>query len=533
MRFLPVNLSSLIVELRDLDETLALFDALSASPLTGIEEIIPAARTLMIRFRPGLTDAKTLAQHIQRCDLAGQQRGTGRTVTIPVDYQGEDLPEVAEKLGISVQEVIRRHTENPYTVAFVGFAPGFAYMVSKTAQLHVPRRSTPRTKIPAGSVALAGEFSGIYPQASPGGWQIIGQTPLKMWDIERNEPALLLPGSNVHFVDMAASKVTVSLPSEMPKIDALSLTEPGTALTVISPGLLTLFQDLGRAGQASVGISESGAMDKSALRTANRIVGNPSDTPCLEITQGGFKARAEGLMVVAVSGAPCKVRIKTAQGERIETSCYQPFELCDGDEIALTQPVNGVRSYLAVRGGFIVSPSLGSCSFDTLAQVGPAPLQTGDRIAVAPVTHYDTVSVNEWPPAPFPAAGEIVTLDIVLGPRTDWFTEEAMVLLTAQLWQVTPQSNRIGLRLAGEQTLTRLVNKELPSEGTCIGAIQVPASGQPVLFLNDHPLTGGYPVIAAVADYHLDLAGQIPVGAMIRFNPVRQFLEIKGSDAAL
>ncbi|KLN47372.1 hypothetical protein AAY77_01675 [Providencia rettgeri] len=121
-------------------------------------------------------------------------------------------------------------------------------------------------------------------------------------------------------------------------------------------------------------------------------------------------------------------------------------------------------------------------------------------------------------------------MDVILGPRTDWFTKQAVGQLTDQLWQVTASSNRIGLRLSSEKPLDREQLQELPSEGTCIGAIQVPANGQPVLFLNDHPLTGGYPVIGAVCEYHLDLAGQIPVNAKIRFNPFGEFKVLQGSD---
>ena len=137
----------------------------------------------------------------------------------------------------------------------------------------------------------------------------------------------------------------------------------------------------------------------------------------------------------------------------------------------------------------------------------------------------NSIIVEEQPTLTLPKEGDIVTLDVVLGPRTDWFTADAIKTLTSQLWQVTPQSNRIGLRLLGETPLVREQQQELSSEGTCIGAIQVPISGQPVLFLNDHPLTGGYPVIGAVAEYHLPLAGQIPVNAKIRFNPITEFQE--------
>jgi len=139
------------------------------------------------------------------------------------------------------------------------------------------------------------------------------------------------------------------------------------------------------------------------------------------------------------------------------------------------------------------------------------------------VTQGAIVGLHELPPADLPALQQTVTLDVVMGPRTDWFTAEAVALLASQPWKVTPQSNRVGLRLAGEQPLVRANPAELPSEGTALGALQVPPSGQPVLFLADHPLTGGYPVIGAVATYHLDRAGQIPIGASVRFNPLHPF----------
>ena len=144
-------------------------------------------------------------------------------------------------------------------------------------------------------------------------------------------------------------------------------------------------------------------------------------------------------------------------------------------------------------------------------------------LPVRSVVRGAIVGLHEQPRADLPTTEQIVTLDVVMGPRTDWFTPEAVALLSSQLWKVTPQSNRVGLRLAGEEPLTRANAAELPSEGTALGALQVPPSGQPVLFMADHPLTGGYPVIGAVASYHLDLAGQIPIGASLRFNPIHPF----------
>ncbi|WP_156327382.1 5-oxoprolinase subunit B family protein, partial [Pseudomonas sp. NBRC 111128] len=162
MRFYPVSLDALLVELANLDETLALFDALQQAPIAGVQEIVPAARTLLVHFRPGFISREALAAQIAARDISASARQAGKLIEIPVHYNGEDLADVAQALGISTDEVIRRHTGRDYSVAFCGFAPGFAYL-SGGAGFVVPRRSTPRTRIPAGAVALAGGFSGIYP----------------------------------------------------------------------------------------------------------------------------------------------------------------------------------------------------------------------------------------------------------------------------------------------------------------------------------------------------------------------------------
>lgn len=526
MQFLPVNLSTFMIELQSLEETMALTDLLrDMSQQLAIEEIIPAARTVLVRFNPLTTEVNSLVSKITQLDVSATDLKLGQLVTIPVHYNGEDLANVAQYLGISVEEVIKRHTENEYQVAFCGFAPGFAYMVSKHAQLNVPRRPSPRIRIPAGSVALAGEFSSIYPQASPGGWQLIGVTETAVWDLQRDEPALFKPCYRVNYIDAAKSKVTHSLPRSQ-ILDKRPLAQD---LTIIATGLQTLLQDFGRKGQSALGISGSGAMDKSALRSANRIVGNAIDEAALEITQGGFKAQANKSLLVAVTGASCEIEITTTDNIKYLAPQYHPIHLAQGDIIRLGKTTAGVRSYLAMRGGLDVSPILGSCSFDTLAQVGPAPLVNGQTLAVKSLQPNTALSLSESPNFAYPAADDVVVLDIVLGPRTDWFTSQAVEVLTSQLWQVTAASNRIGLRLLGDTAIEREKHQELPSEGTCIGAIQIPANGQPVLFLNDHPLTGGYPVIGAVCEYHLDLAGQIPVNAKIQFNPIRAFQESERS----
>lgn len=537
MRFLPVNTHSLLVELADLDQTLALLESLQRDPVAGVLELVPAARTLLVSFDPLRLSAEQAVAAMATRDVTVRVERASRLIEIPVDYEGEDLAEVAQLLGVSPREVVQRHTGSEYTVAFTGFAPGFAYLTGGDPLLNVPRRKTPRTRIPAGAVGLAGTFSGVYPQASPGGWQIIGITPEAMWDIDRQPPALLQPGDRVRFVDQcvrparkAPAAAQASATPAAPVATASAAAAPaaaasGVEIEIVSPGLQTLTQDLGRPGQAGQGVSASGAMDRQSLRRANQLVGNTSDEACLETVGGGLQLRSHGDAVVAITGADVPVTLKDDTGRTFTLACNQPLALSASDRLTLGVPRAGARAYVAVRGGWQVAPVLGSRSTDTLANVGPAALAAGDRLAVNPVTRGAIVQDAACGVPTLPVAGETVVLDISMGPRTDWFTADAVQTLCEQDWLVTPQSNRVGVRLSGEQSLARAVEGELPSEGTPTGAIQVPPSGQPVLFLADHPLTGGYPVIACVAPYHLDLAGQIPVGARVRFNPIKPFAE--------
>ena len=525
MRFLPVSLDTILVELTGLDETLALFASLEAAPVAGIVEMVPAARTLMVRFRPERLTPGALAASLATRDLSAKAAPSEHLVEIPVRYDGEDLGDVAELTGLAVAEVVRRHTESEFTVAFCGFAPGFGYLVGGDPALHVPRRRSPRTRIPAGSVALAGAFGGVYPQASPGGWQIIGTTPLKMWDIESDPGALFQPGYRVRFFDMEKSGRTVSLPAPAVR-QAHTVPEDTPQFRVLAAPMPALFQDLGRFGQTGQGVSASGALDRGAFNAANRMTGNPVNTPCLELTLGGFSFRSNCRAVIGLAGAPSLVTVHNAAGRVRDYPTFRPIALEPGDVVTVGHPKRGTRAYLSVRGGFDVTPVLGSAATDTLAVVGPEPVTAGSVLVLRGGDGLSSVSMDELAAFDPPAAGEVVTLDVVLGPRTDWFTQKGIETLAGQLWQVTPQSNRVGIRLAGDVPLERRDSAELPSEGTATGAIQVPHSGQPVLFLADHPLTGGYPVIGTVADHHLDLAGQIPVNARIRFRPIAPFAEI-------
>lgn len=201
MRVLPYADAGLLVELADLDEVLALFAELVDTPPEGVVDLVPAARTLLLRIDPSRTDVAQVARAVRDANPRPGTRPDAGHLEVPVTYDGEDLAEVGRLTGLGERGVVEAHTSQEWTVAFCGFAPGFGYLVGTDDRLHVPRRATPRTKVPARAVALAGEFTGVYPRESPGGWQLIGHTTVQPWDIDRDPPALLLPGVRVRFVE--------------------------------------------------------------------------------------------------------------------------------------------------------------------------------------------------------------------------------------------------------------------------------------------------------------------------------------------
>ncbi|MPQ97033.1 carboxyltransferase domain-containing protein [Modestobacter sp. I12A-02628] len=205
MRVLPSGSTALLVELADLEEVLGLYAALVEEPLPGVVDVVPAARTVLLTVDPAATTLEAVQAAVRRTTPRTGRRGTGELLEVPVHYDGADLADVGELLGCDPDEVVRRHTAEEWTVAFCGFSPGFGYLTGAGAW-DVPRRATPRTRVPAGSVALAGEFSGVYPRASPGGWQLLGHTGLAVFDLSRDPAALLRPGTRVRFVDVGSGR---------------------------------------------------------------------------------------------------------------------------------------------------------------------------------------------------------------------------------------------------------------------------------------------------------------------------------------
>ncbi len=513
----------------------------------GIADVIPGAETVLVIFEPGRVGLQGLAGRLRALVADGvdgvserQGAGEGGVIEIPVVYDGPDLDEVAGLTGLSREQVIERHAAAEYLVGWLGFSPGFGYLTGLDPELHVPRRDSPRTSVPAGSVAIAGPLAAVYPSASPGGWRLLGRTAARLWDDRREPPAVLAPGRRVRFrpVDELGDPGDLFPPGTRVSDAPESATE--RFIEVVRPGPFAIVTDLGRPGYGHLGVPRSGAADPDSLRLANRLVGNPEDAAAVELTLGGATLRFAGPADsapawIAVTGAGTPVRLSPAPEAALadDSGLGVPFAVPNGATLTLGTPATAVRSYLAVRGGVAVAPVLGSRSADTLSGLGPSPLHAGDRLPVGGTEACGPIVADVAPRAAGSLAPgslargslgggslaggpEPAELRVVAGPRDDWFAPAAMDRLRAAVYEVTSDSNRSGLRLSGPD-LPRARRDELPSEGMPLGALQVPPSGQPILFLADHPVTGGYPVIAVVAGADVARAAQLRPGDTIRF----------------
>lgn len=540
---------ALLVDVGSLTAAMSWHGALTAAPLAGQVEVVAAARTVLVRF-----DADTAAEAAVASLSSLTPDGAGARSpcehVLDVVYDGEDLAEAARLLGLSPDGLVDAHTGTLWQAAFGGFAPGFAYCVPADggSPWDVPRLSEPRTAVPPGSVGLAGMFSAVYPRRSPGGWRLIGRTDAQLWNAEAEPPALLSPGDHVRYravrstaraSDPSATQVSdpsPALSSTSGSDDAAIGAEPATSgedprtdghcasaaprdgapviersvFRVDDPGLLTLVEDAGRPGRGDLGVSPSGFADRASARAANITVGNPPDAPVLEV-MGTARLTCLSDVAVAVAGAAGRETVT-------------PQLLRAGDTLTLEPALGLARTYVAVRGGVAAAADVGSASADVLSGLGPDPLFAGAQVAAA--VRGPSASVGHGTDNPAWArrlrddSGEAVVLRVVPGPRDDWFAPGELARFTSILWPVEAQSNRVGTRLTpaeDEEPLHRAREGELASEGTVTGTVQVPASGLPVVFGPDRPVTGGYPAIATVLDEDLDALAQLPPGARVRF----------------
>jgi KipI family sensor histidine kinase inhibitor len=566
------------------DRVLAIAEAVRALAVPGVADVVPALRSVLVVLsddgpRPDdvLDVLSRAADRAARAVGAQPDRRTGPhagpvvvppVVTVPVVYDGADLEDVAAWAGLTVPEVVARHAGREYVAAFVGFAPGFAYLQTVDASIAAPRLATPRTRVPAGSVALAGDLTAVYPEVSPGGWRLLGRTDVRFFDVDRNPPALVTPGARVRFVPVRSTEDVPRSrrPSPSPggPVDTARATirttgpergaagrdaqasgaadRPGPWVEVLAPGPLALVEDLGRRGLGDVGVGRSGAADRGALRLANRLLANPDEAAAIEVTMGGLGLRFGDDRLLVLTGAPCPAWLAGVPvGDRTVLRARA------GDVLRLGAPRAGLRAYVGVRGGIGVAPVLGSRSTDVLSRIGPPPLVAGVRLPLGapPLTFPLVDGAPEPRPQPGPArtasgscepddgrsAGAVLAVLTVLpGLRRSWFTEHALTVLAASTYSVHPNSDRVAVRLVGT-SIPRRAGGEYASEGLVRGAVQIPPDGRPVVFLSDHPASGGYPVLGVVRDADVDLLSQLRPGSRLRFTVVMEARSGRRPDA--
>jgi len=486
-------------------------------PPAGLIDVVPAFATLAVYFDPlhapaWETISAELAASVQRADAAVVSVDP-RTVIIPVCYGGEfgpDLAGVAAHTRLPADEVVAQHAGGDYLVHAIGFSPGFPYLGGLPAQLETPRRATPRRLVPAGSVGIGGVQTGIYPSATPGGWNIIGRTPAELFDAARREPALLRAGDRVKFravppEEFAALRENAGVQAATGAAPR-AVVPPAARIEVLRAGMFTTVQDLGRPGWRAMGVPLSGAADPFALRVANALVGNAESAAGLEFTLVGPELRFTRDAVVALTGAAFA-----------DLPRWRPCNVAAGTVLKLGVARDGCRGFLAIAGGIDVPAMLGSRSTYVRAQLGGKEgraLRDGD---VLPVTATTREIGNHWriDERILPGYSRTPVVRVVRGRHAGEFGEG---WLGAE-FKTSSRSDRMGVRLEGG-SLTRPAAADLVSLPVAPGTVQVPPDGQPIILLADAQTIGGYPQIAHVVSVDLPLVAQLRPGDRVRFQAV-------------
>jgi KipI family sensor histidine kinase inhibitor len=518
----PYGDSALLVEVDGATAAVGLVAALEEARAAGPEPpglgaVVAGAGNVVVRFDPAAPRPDLVEEWVREvADRPHHRDGTGpgRLVEVPVVFDGPDLETVATTNGLTPDRVVELLTGAELRVAFLGFSPGFPYLVGLPAELEtIARRPTPRTSVPAGSVAVAGGYAAVYPQSTPGGWQLLGHTGVRLFDPDRPPYATLRVGDAVRFTRSS----TTGFPPATDAGPARShpLRPPDVAARtaeILEPGLLSLLEDGGRRPVAALGIPESGAADGDSLRLANRLAGNGDGYAAVEITVLGPTLRFSDPVHLAVVGCrPGGVEVRV-DGHPMPSDAVLPVQR--GQVVYIGRVAAGLRAYLAVAGGFAGPEVVGSRSTDLLSGLGPAPLAAGDRLELgAPVRPRGLLAA----PARVAPPGAPTTIRVLPGPHG--FPAADLDRLTSVVWTVDGDSNRIGLRLrAADGPVVRMApDGEVDSTAMITGAVQVPPDGDPIILMPDHATLGGYPVIACVISADLAPLGQLRPGDTLAF----------------
>ncbi len=498
---------------------IAIADRIRTASMDGVLDVLATFRSVAVYFDPAIADRAAIRRALTAAVEIPAAPGGGREIEVPVVYGGEagpDLPALAVLRGLSEADVVALHAGRPYRVFMLGFLPGFPYMGSVDDRIAAPRQPTPRARVAAGSVGIAGAQTGIYPSASPGGWQIIGRTSVELFNPARSPAALFSPGDTVRFVPVSAAVVDADVGAASrrpdmgrlkpaPTLDAQPAPGLERILTVISPGLFTTVQDRGRWGHQSLGVPVAGPMDVVSHDAANSALGNDPASATLEVTLSGPEVRFEHGAWVVVTGANLGATL-----DGVALAPGVPRAARTGSLLRFGERRRGARAYVAVDGGIAAPLVLGSRATHVAGGIGRA-LAAGDRLALGTSPQGAPRPV---PQIELPSGG--ARLRVRRGPQDDGVPAPAMDLLHRSRFHITPQSNRMAYRLSGPR-LTLPPDAGMISDATFTGGIQVPPSGEPILLMADRQTTGGYPQVATLVAADIPRAGQLAPGDWIEF----------------
>ncbi len=511
-----------------------------AKDIAGVLEVLPTYCSVSIYFDEAICQISLLKDLAQKALQKSEEEKTestdsARTITIPVCYEDQefapDLEKVALHAKLSKEEVIKLHSSSDYLIYMMGFLPGFPYLGGMNPRLETPRLETPRTKIPAGSVAIGGAQTGLYPVESPGGWNIIGRTPLRLFDVKRKPFFLYEAGDKIRFLPITreefenfdeslwlaqvAGKSEASIETSGDTADSKEVYECGGGIKILEPGLLTSIQDSGITGFQKYGIGQSGAMDQISFALANQICGNEKNAACLETTLAGPSIRFVTACDFAITGAVFENA--TLDGMRIEMN--KKISAKAGSLLSCGFASKGLRSYIAFSGGLLVPKVFRSSSTNLKSKIGGymgRKLQADDQLAIGINKKNPLLVPYNKSTEGFIENKDVLLLDCIKSSQFDFFQEKIVKKFTDSIYTVSAESDRMGIRFAGQSL--ECGNTDIISDAIPFGAVQITSAGLPVVMAADRQTTGGYAKIACVKKSAMYRLAQALPGTKVRFN---------------
>ncbi|MDY6396538.1 MAG: 5-oxoprolinase subunit PxpB [Treponema sp.] len=528
--------------------------ALMTKDMPEIREIVPTYCAVSVYFDEKNCKSallKEIALEVLEKIDGEEEKSTGseRIITIPVCYETEefapDLRKVAAHAKLTSEEVIKIHSSTDYLIYMMGFLPGFPYLGGMEKCLETPRLETPRTKIPAGSVAIGGAQTGLYPVESPGGWNIIGRTPLKLFDLNRNPHFLYNSGDKIRFEPISRKEFedfdvyaendwlwkngfeaeavqhshSVVAGRKKPHEKNIPHYECGGGIKILVAGLLTTVQDKGTNGFQKYGISQSGAMDEMSFDLANSLCENPENRACLETTLCGPSLLFVTDCDFAITGAVFPEA--SLDGKPIEMN--RKIHAKAGSLLHCGFASKGLRSYIAFSGGVLVPEVFGSRSTNLKGRIGGfngRKLEAGDELALGFAGCHGKSMKESITPARkinpfFEQKEEVLILRCMKSSQTDSFSEDNLRNFTRSTYLVAADSDRMGIRFTGPALdcgKTDIISDAIP-----FGAVQITSAGLPVVMAADRQTTGGYAKIACVKKESMCALAQAAPGAKVQF----------------